>query len=434
MNWLLLATLLAITLGAYFLNSGVFLHPGVIASAVFSMSAFFLCLNPQWQIMISFKTYVFIVCGVFLFVVGCQVGGIINLPIKLLKNDCVDRISLFNMPRIAEKKKILWLVDLICIGVVLLYFRNQYQVSVSLGNRNGISGMISTLRSVVQTDTDAFQLGILLNTGLAFCRAAGNICLFLLIDSIATRKGKKRYFLIPIACLFSSVILSTGRGAFIGIVTAIVYDIYIVQKIRTGKEINRKMIKYAFVGFILFFVVFRLLGTLTGKSSVLSFWDTLSIYVGSSIGCLDNFLNGTWQLSTPFASSTFRGIYNIFHMLGFPAPAASNHAEMFRWQQYSSNVYTSFYPYLLDFGVPLTLVIQILLGLLCGLLWKKYVSRENSFFLVINYGHLWGGSLVYFSIAERLCSNMLALNVFVEVFFTLILIRLLCKKTDIKGN
>lgn len=429
MNWLLFATLLAMTAAVYMLNDGAFLHPGVIVSAVFTLSAFFVCLNPEWQIVISVKTYLVIAGGILLFLIGCQIGGCVELNFKILRNDRVDRISLPRIVDIADQKKLMWFVDLICIGVTALYFRNQYRVSVELGNRNGVAGMIGTLRSAVLVDSDAFQLGGMLNIGLAFCRAAGFICLFLLIGSFFTHKGKKRHFIIPVACLLTNIVLQTGRGALIGIVTTVIYNIFFVAKTYSGKEINRKIIKYAAIGFLLFFVLFRLLGTLTGKTAVWSFWDTLSIYAGSSIVCLDNFLNGTWTLSSLFGVKTFKGIYGLLNTLGFSVPAASNHAEMFRWQTYSSNVYSSFFPYLQDFGIAGTLVVEILVGLMCGFVWKRYLSRNNSYFLAVTYGHFWGASLVYYSIAERLFTNNLALHVFVEVFFFFVLIRLLCKRT-----
>lgn len=434
MNWLLFLILLVITFFNFIVCKKDIMDPTVIVGAVFSLSAFMLCLNYEWGIQISGMTVAFISICVFVFSVGCLLGKKINICKSVREKDTKKKKAFFVtaaevMNNLVISRKIFALGSILCIIVTVCFFLRQYNLSLLLGNTEGIRGIVGTIRLASRTDPEVFQLGMVLNVGIAFVRAAGYICIYVVTYKIIHKKGKHVKYFVPIVCLVINSIIATGRGAFISIVCAILFDIYHVRRMNGDKKVSAKFIKYIFGGVIVFLVVFWQLGTLTGQSAVWSLWETLSIYVGSPIICLDNLLDTGWVSSTDFGMHTFKGIYSMLKTFGFPVTVVGNHAEMFRWSGYSSNVYTSFFPYLLDFGIVITIVIQMFLGLIIGYVWKCYNECNTlRLFTGITYGRFWGSALVYFSIAERICTNMLALNVFVEIFFYSIFIRFLFKK------
>jgi oligosaccharide repeat unit polymerase len=437
MNWLLFSTLTMLTFFVYIVNNRLILHPSVLVCGVFTASALFLSLNTNaWNYNISFETYAFIIVSIILFVIGVALGTKVRIKTRLSrrkKNFTINekyRHIWAQLDSIDISRSVMGLLSLICLLVTIFYAYHQYQLSLSLGNSNGFFGIVGTIRSVVQTDNEAFQLGFMLNVGISLTRAIGYICIFIIVSKIILKKRSILKYFVPVICLIINTILATGRGGFITMIVACIFDLYIVRKIKGEKKFNQKMVRDAIIGAFVFAVAFRLLGTLTGKSLILSAWDTFSIYIGSSLLCLDSLLSGGWELSSYFGRHTFTGIYNILGTLGFSLPYISNHAEMVRWSHFSSNIYTAFYPYLLDFGVFVTLILQLIIGIIIGIVWRKFHHLNSNLLLLVTYGRFWGSALVYYSIAERLCSSYLALNIFAEIFFYIVILRFLVRYRD----
>lgn len=432
MNWFLFVTLIVITYLNYRLSNKTVLFPSVIASAMFSFSAFLLALNKEWNYQINIETYFFIVIALLLFSIGALVG---KTKLVIIKGPrIIDRVKSNILGYEYVSTGPLVVLSIVCLCVTCMYATHQYNVSLSLGNTSGIFGMLAAIRAVAQTKAEVFQLSTILNIGISFVRAIGYLCVYLIVSDVFHKRKIRWMYTIPIICLILNVILSSGRGALIALVSAILFDIYIIRK-QSGKKIfSREMIKYGIMGVVLFFVAFRVLGNMTGNSAVLSVWESLSIYAGSSILCLDTFLQSDWNISAYIGQYTFKGIYNILGMLGVAVPHVSNHFEMVRWSHYSSNVYTSFHPYLQDFGIIGALIVQLLIGLLFGFVWARYNSTNASKFLVITFGRYWGNALAYFSIAERLCTTNLAINTFVEIFISIVLIEIFLKEGRLNGQ
>lgn len=437
MGIVFLLIILLILATNYLVSNRNIFFPSVIVSAVFFISVLLVVLNQsQWDYKVSFQTVCFISCALILFSIGVYVGNRVGRLARykkstsyLDKNSFGIEISGFNMICLSA----------ISILITISYGLHQYKLAESLGNTRGLGGVIETIRSQVLINPDVFQLGIVLNVGIVFVRALGFVCLFMVVSSILYGKRGILKYLIPIACLVINILFATGRSAFITMVVSCLFFIYIVQKRREVLRFNKKMIRYTAIGVIVFFVIFRLAGVLTGKSAILSLWDTVSIYAGSSVVCLDNFLLEMAEIienNSLFGIKTFKGIYNLLNKLGGDFPQGSNHAEFVFWGdgKYASNVYTAFYPYLQDFGVLCTLFMQVLIGFLFGVVWKRYNSKNASLFLTITYGVFFGTPLAFYSIAENLFTSNLALNVFVEVFFYILFIRFVLHKKSINKS
>ena len=187
------------------------------------------------------------------------------------------------------------------------------------------------------------------------------------------------------------------------------------------------MAKQIVLGLFVFLSLFWQLGKLTGKDEVLDLWNSLSIYIGSSILCFDHFTNSIVAYNN-IGTNTFRGMYNILARFGLNVTTISNHLDKIRWNDYSSNVFTAFAPYYNDYGPVVSLIIVLIAGLLIGFFWRIYQTDNNNFITCILYGRFIAVSAAMYSIAERLFSNTIALNAIVEIFFYVCIIRVFVKK------
>lgn len=429
MNWLLFVTLLVMTIVNYLRSKRVVLHPSVISCAIFSASALMMALNEdnwKWEISIITYAYLIIALIVFSFTVSIGESIYVNNHRVIRKNYSVCRnVRISKWPMI--------LISIACLAVSYMYFRHQYAASVALGNNFGIPGMIFVLRQamVIEPDAVVLQIGTALNLGISFVKAAGLVCLFLIVYKLFNKEKGWLWYIVPVLCLIINVILATGRGGFISIVAAIVFDLFIIGKQSQDKKISQEIIRYSAILIAVFIPIFFVLGFLTGKDEALNFNDTVSIYLGSSILCFDYFLTHGWTTPMMFGFNTFRGFYGIIGRFVGGLPAQSNHSEMVRWQEYSSNVYTSFAPYITDFGIVGSFVIIVLVGLFFGYMWRVFLDQKTITFHSVVYGGLLGYALGMFSIAERLLSNYIALNVIAQLIFVYILLNYFVKKNKI---
>ncbi len=383
---------------------------------------------PSWNYDISFFTVGIITVSVIIFSIGSNLGKSLSFKSYLSPEDdefVLDEykydFSFFTYAVLCS----------LCLLVTAVYFYHQYTLSISLGNTAGIMGIIGTIRSYILTKPEVFQLGVGLNIGISFLRAFGYVSLYNLVIALLCKDRKPFKYIIPIVCLIIYFILTTGRGPFIGFFSALLFDVVIVQKKR-GKEIsNKKIIKITLLSFVLFILLFFILGNIIGKGGM-GFWDSLSIYAGSSIICFDNAINNPISYSPQFGQSLFAGVYNILRTLGFDVASQSMHAEFFYWGgRYESNVYTSFMPFIKDFGFVISIILQFPLGLLSGIFWREYYNGSRHPLLTITFGRFFAGAFVMYSISENFLSTVLSMNALAEIAFYFMIFLLLKKKKNL---
>lgn len=423
MNFLFFLFMLMFTVFVYIVSRKNFFSPGVIICSVFALSSFFVVINGKnWKYDISYDAFIYLVLAVSTTLIGIFLGTKVN--ISMSKCAYKSNSLVFNEIKIRDS----WIIiNLLCLFILYRYFQHQYNLSVQLGNTAGIPGMIFILRMNVY-DEEVFRLGNLLNIGISFLRASGYISLFVIVDSII---GKKRFewrCIIPVCTLVLYFVLTTGRGGFIGFTCAIMFYVYYSLKRKGKLPKPRKMLRYVVLSFSCFIILFWQLGKLTGKNSALNIWDTLSIYIGSSILCFDKFLKDTNSFNF-WGVNTFRGINGIFAKFGLKVPETSNHVEKIRWEGYSSNVYTAFYPYYKDYGPIVSFIIIFLVAFIIGIFWRKFQKDNNNLIMGVIYGRIIAVSVAMYSIAERMLSNVIALNSIVEIFFIALMIKKYSRKS-----
>lgn len=423
MNIILIITLFILL----FINIAIgkeLLFPGVIITAVFLFAALLLQINySSWQYTIHVSTFLIILLSVFAISVGVWTGSSLSDALHMSNSK-----KAFPEVEALLKGPIWFVLNIILLIIAIYYAYHQYSLSIQFGNSEGIVGVLGTLRSHMIANPDAIKNSIGLNTALAFARAAGYVGLYLFIFCLVTKKQGIKMVIWPAISVLVLCVLSASRGGMIAFAAAVLFDWYVIEKRLFGKTINGKTVATVLVVAVIGMISFWSIGLLTGQSTVLNLWESLSIYAGSSLLCLDSFINQSAVVISDSPTHTFKGIVNMLNMLGADQFSySSNHSEMVRWSCYSSNVYTAIYPYIKDFGIIGGIFFSGLVGIVFGLAWRSFNTRPLGSLFVITYGRFFGYASLMMSIAERLCSEYLAINVFVEVFFYLILITMMSK-------
>ncbi len=405
---------------SYLLAEKNVFSPGFIICSVFTLSALFVALNGKnWGYSISLEALLYIILALAVTLLGIRGGTKVKL------HSSTNAYHRSNMSGNIGSRTML-ILSVFSVIIVYVYYKHQMALSVSLGNSSGFSGMIYTIRSHVY-DEGVYHLGIFLNLGISFLRAVGFISVFLFIKQLVVEKRVEWRYVLPMISLVLYFVLTTGRSGFISLLCAIMYYFYYSFR-KIGKNIRpTKTVLYIIIGFIAFLFLFWQLGKLTGKNTVLSLWDTISIYIGSSILCFDKLICSLIDFNY-VGSYTFKGLYNIFAKLGFPVIEVGNHAEMILFNGYSSNVFTAFASYYRDYGPLMSFFFIFVAGFIIGVLWKKFKDARGDLAFAIIYGRYIATAVAMYSISENLFSALLALNAIAECFFVFFIIRISFKR------
>lgn len=425
MNLLLCLTLLGLIVINKFFNKQI-LYPSILVCIVFFLSSILVYLNQSlWNFEVDEKTFFVVVISLILYSVGANLGGRLVWKKQFYKTISEDAIHF--------SRATVWVCTVLCILVDYLYYRKQINLARVLGSSGGLEDMFFAIRSNMKIETDLYGLSIWMNIGIAFVRAFGYVCLFIVIYRLINKKSKNFRYIPPLFCLVICELLSSSRIGLIVFVSAIIFNAYFSLK-KLNVNINRIIIKVAAVLIIIFFMAFYSFGTITGQSDVYSAWETISIYLGASIVCLDNYLLNPWPPSGIVGQYSFKGINALLRRFGADIPSYSNHLPNVYFGSVGSNIYTALFPFIHDYGILISFIIQLLLGVVFGFTWRLFNRADRITLFTIIYGRFFGYAVCMYSIAERLCSEYLALNVFVEIFFYYIILKFLLRKENIKDQ
>lgn len=410
-------------LGLTFLNWVKFrnvLSPAVLLCGTFSLSAFILALQSEWDWELSVDTVLFMVASVVLFSVGCYIGEFVTEG-KYVSNPRINRMTTNDLD---IQKNFRILLNIVSVVITILYVKNRMSVAASLGSVTDLFSTRAALRSAILSDTELLQVGTALNFGISFVRAYGYIALFLIVKDAVYKKHNIFNNIIPVICLLVYILYSSSRSTLITVGVSIIFSLYIVNRQINRLNINEMIVKKIIGGVLIFFTIFYYLGMSTGQSVIFNLKQTIAIYISSGLVCFDSFFHSVPSPSLLPGENTFVGLYSFFRILGLvDIPIQNHHADMVHFGNAYSNIYTAFAPYITDFGIPFALSLQFILGYLFQRIWDRFNRFQGSLFLFINYGRFWALPLIYYPIAERLMTTNIAVNVMVEIFFSVIIIK-----------
>jgi oligosaccharide repeat unit polymerase len=404
---------------------------------MFILSVIFVIPNiGNWNVDISFNTIATITLGLFSFGAG-------EMIIRLLKTKysnirATKQISNKIFTPILINKYLLILSLPILVIVTYFYYQQVLEFAYAAGYSSGSSlpmlrfariATISEIGSTVDTNKVIGQFVIL-------TYAYSHVLLYVLLHNLILCNYKRGWFLylFPIVIYFIQVVLTGGRTGFLYLISTSLMIGMIFYQIKTNwKSTNSK--KYVRIGVIVLsvtVVVFFFLGNLTGKTSIFNFFETLSIYFGSSIVALDGFLeSGFVENGSIFGGNTLFGIYDILRRLGFDIEPLNKAAEFTTIGSYRTNIYTSYMRYIKDFSHLGLILVQFFLGILFSSYYLR-IKRENSPSLRILLYAILFQVILETAIEERFFMNILSIGYIIRFAYIFVLYSLLVKKRRYK--
>ncbi len=386
MIYLLFIGMLILFFVSFFLFQKNILNPSVILCSVFLVSLFFTILNiKNWEIKLHSNTVLLILETVIAFILGN--GMIYLLPRKYktfseFKNENIE----IKVPSF----KIMLIINIILSILLYKYFREIYKLSLIGGNPGGYNLMLFYAR---EAQLKFNNVNRVLTYAIYFVKSISYVCLFILSYNSIYKKFKIKNLVLvtPTLIYLGFIILSTGRTEFIYLLVFILVMFFTLyqQKYSFDSKLTKKIIIYGILILLLFFVIFSLVGLLTGKTQSRSIFEMISIYVGSSIPALDIYINSPIIPNTYFGENTLIPFYKILRVLGYEkGPLIYPASEFLFFGGIATNIYTAIRKYYQDFGIVGLNLITFLLGCFYGIFFHYSSYKKNNFFCMILYSNL----------------------------------------------
>ena len=384
--YFLFPILACITLLTYYFCKSDILEPSVIVCTMMTISSLFALWNiDRWHLSIGFYTLLVIISSLLALGFG-SVWCHSVVCRKFANNVYIESNSVTSVVEISNLK--ICLSSLLLLLMAYISFDSMLLLSNSLGNKEGISGMIMTVRQSIE------HQGLLMSSGMLVRCSIAQILAYVYIYSFAFNsihhgfKIENSKLLIPVALYLPFIVLTTGRMhlLFLVIYTLVINAIIYQKKHGYTFAVQRKLIIVFFISGFLFFSVFLAFGSFTGKniSQNRTPFIIVSHYVGLSIPALDSFLKTEHMEDNYIGKNTLVGVYGNFRSLGFDLPKPVL-CEFAKFHNIDTNVYTALRRYVEDFGYLGMLGICWLLGFFYTLFYNRIKYHESTPFAIIAY-------------------------------------------------
>lgn len=393
------------------------LSPAFVFSLSFSISVICAIIyKSRWDLDLHLNTFMVLLFGVVEYVIFTTAIHLLYLWRYGLKAQYNNDLK----PLVVERWKLLSFI-LLEIFVILWTIKSLLQ------NFNGfhtLSEIIFQYQYLTKFTEESVDISSNLYLMRDFVHASGFVWIYILINNILV-KYKKGFILIAInvlLCLISDVILG-GRGGAIQILFGGIVIFYLLWKRRFGWESNIKfkhiLGAIVFVGILM--LSFQYLGNLLGRNSTVTLADYIAKYLGAQIKNLDLFLQETRDNSSNlWGSQTFIyvirflgesvGIIDSYYFYQLDLP--------FRYVNGFSlgNVYTTFYPYIYDFGYSGVFYLVLVMAIITQIIYERAKRAKKTIDIkVLLY------SFLFYSIVFSFFSNKFYERVFNISFIKLLI-------------
>lgn len=202
----------------------------------------------------------------------------------------------------------------------------------------------------------------------------------------------KKNFYFQTIITFILVFFGVGRTTLFTMFVPIFFS-YIYIKKPNNKKIIATLLKMG-ISLLLIFIIYAYMKFpyLIGESSFKFIMGQLQIYTVSPMIAFVNWCSTNSNYA--YGIYTFRGILALFSSIGFDINVPSVVSEYVLVGDDLTNVYTSLHYYAKDFGIVYALLIQLIIGVFHGFLYKKAVLSKNTTIFRISIFTLFYYSLV----------------------------------------
>ena len=419
-NFLLFFALLLLTILAYYFDDKRIISPPVIVNGSFAASSLFLLINTvYWDYQISFTTLSLIIISILAFNFGYFLisKSFNNAPNISYKNDCHISLSF-------PKRRMYFLAILYGLLVLTLYYIQQRNNAVSVDMGDSLASIIQANRYYL--DETAQKSSFIKFMFLSYKIITYYFVYVIISQKICLNRVKNVWLTIVVSSIYlMCCTLTTSRVDVIYFAIFIIFILLYLGKysyLRSNKKTKPlKVVFFVLVISLTAVLLFRLLGTLTGKSERYSAYDNLTTYLSGAIVCFDKYIVGASGIPSSYTPQLLTGINSLLSKLGIN----SNLSDGFvlphqHWPHAAANIYTSLFPYYLRFGLIGLLFAEFFVGFIYSFVWYKFKNYSSSIAIILisaNFSYV----LVYYPIAERFLSQLFSLTALFEITMILIL-------------
>ena len=366
-----------------------------------------------WAVSLHISTVFVVLLGIGSFLIGAGVGKRIKIK-RFYSEQEMPTFALY----LSEKKIHIWflmLVDLFCIGITLLLYRDV----VRIANLNFVSwgNTIYNYRQNLNSEGASANLSSVVNIGLRFVAPFAYMFFAILISNIITKKResfiKKAMYIMPSICYIVQTTLRGLRIPVLGFLIACVF-IYLFsiqnefkRHIKIKPQLVIKSLTAIFVLCVIFYYAKFIIGKQQSDSGVFSY---VTNYLGGSLQLFDMYLQDP-PTGNPHCE-TFSALINSLQKFGLFKNVDAVVAHEYRSAStgvYIGNIYTGFRLYLHDYGILGVVGLSALLGGIYALWYKKIISYT-----------IWNSRRVFSMLLYASFLYKIVFHFFTDYFYSLI--------------
>lgn len=377
-----------LTVGCIFLFNFDVMQPSVILITVMTLSLILGDLNIQkWNLFVGSKTSLIFLTGMIAFISGgiyTQYHYYSKIPIRQSLQVRHYHVSV----------PVIFLFTLFILLLALMSGMEMYELSLTLGNQDGIMNMIKTIRYPLERGEVEFSRWMSYRNIISMSIAT--VFLYFYVEKTLLDKENKLnnlFYLLPVFAVLPFFILSTGRRSIVHfIITGCVFACILYQQKHGYSRIVRlRMLKLLGMAGLFSLLCYFAMGFLTGKVSIggRSPFTIIAHYGGLSVPALDQFFNGILIEGQYIGQNTMMNFYGNLNSLGFHLEKGKSFLPFVQFQGtdvITTNVYTVLYRLIADWSYPGMLLVMFIFGALLTL-WYNYLKHHISPLSLVLYAH-----------------------------------------------
>lgn len=384
--------------------------PSISFCFPFVVCTFVAILNiTNWSLNLNLTAFLIVLLGVLSFILGTFT---IKYGSALLRKN--KHLSTLNDNIIIDIPKIKLLIFL--IFQILVRILQYYAIRRNVGG-GSFNSMISSYHYMSEQNTLTYD-PFFIRFGNILCNASGYLLGYILINNyFKNKKNSKLLVFNVIISILGSMFSGQRTDAFAIIMAIFAYYFILVNRTQKwGINFSIKRVTVFLLIIVLFVISFRSLGMLLGRGSDINPSDYFFSYLGAQIKNLSIITSNGFFHSNIWGVNTFQQLYGVIGKSNNNALLNNNYTYNFVNGHPLGNVYSTFEPYFLDFGLKGVVIISYIMGMFSQYVYGrvKYISNSKNRYIDYNailYGY------IYFPIVFSFFSNK-----FFEMVFSIRLI------------
>lgn len=359
----------------------LYFHGDILAPAfVFTVSFLFsaLWLLPfvkTWNVTLHANTFWVVIGGVATFTFFCVLQS--NIRFK--------RISLSNIFELKQINIKKWkMIVFLIIAAFTIFYSLYIKLRFAGGSFATLFATMSAYRAnILFYGGDSVLFPKWLNLLNSTVTASGYWFSYILANNYVLNKKIEKLPLIIFILSVMNTVVSTSRGGTIVYLIAFITYFIMLYRIKANKKHSVKistLLKIAGV-LIILVITFQALGNVIGRGSNETTADYLARYCGAEIANLDSFLQHERPQNEIWGSQSF--IY-VIRWIGSKIGVEKSLYGLdlpFRFEggKNLGNVYTTFYPYIYDFGYAGVFFMTALMAIISQGVYKNSLTTKFDF-------------------------------------------------------